>query len=209
MKTLIIDCDGVLFPESQFKKSDMGEFLQTEFSSNNILKEKYIKLYKEIIIRKGQGFFNFIFNLFDKDMTLFDKFCFNMFKSLDYSKIKRDDELFELLLKVGQKYDICILSNNHKYHLDRVYRNLFGKTIEQFPFKSYDISSTLKDGYFHRKQSSDGYKIFLEKINKKNTECIVLDDSLQNIEKCSENKIPYILITNNITLKMVLNKLIN
>ena len=141
-------------------------------------------------------------------MALFDKFCFNMFNSLDYSKIKRDDELFELLLKVGKKYDICILSNNHKFHLDRVYKNLFGKTVEQIPFKSYDISSTLKDGFFHPK-FSDGYKIFLEKINKKNTECIVFDDSLENIEKCVEYKIPYIFITPNNTLKMALEKLTN
>ena len=141
-------------------------------------------------------------------MTLFDNFCFNMFNSCDYSKIKRDDELFELLLKAGKKYDICVLSNNHKFHLDRIYRNLFGKTVEQLPFKSYDISSTLKDGYFHPKNSVDGYRNFLEKINKKNTECLVFDDSSENIEKCSENKIPYIVISGNNTLKMQLKKLI-
>ena len=132
-----------------------------------------------------------------------------MFNSLDYSKIKRDDELFELLLEAGKKYDICVLSNNHRFHLDRVYRNLFGKTLEEFPFKSYDISFTLKDGHFHGKESKDGYKNFLEKINKKNTECIVLDDSLSNIKKCSEYEIPYILITPNNTLKIALKKLIN
>ena len=206
MKTLIIDCDGVLFPDSQFKKSDMGKFLYKEFTSSDAKKEKYNKIFEE---SNEPGFFNFIFNLFDKDMALFDKFCFNMFNSLDYSKIKRDDELFELLLKAGKKYEIYILSNNHKYHMDRVYRNLFGKTIEQFPFKSYDISSTLKDGYFHPKHSIDGLKNFLEKINKKNSECTLIDDSLKVIKKCSEFKIPYIFITSNTTLKMVLKKLTN
>ena len=208
MKTLIIDCDGVLFPESQFKKSDMGKFLQKEFSSSDSQIEKYKKIYKETRERKEKGFFNFIFNLFDKDMTLFDNFCFNMFNSCDYSKIKRDDELFELLLKAVKKYDICVLSNNHKFHLDSIYRNLFGKTVEQLPFKSYDISSTLKDGYFHPKNSVDGYRNFLEKINKKNSECLVFDDSSENIEKCSENKIPYIVISDDNTLKMQLQKLI-
>ena len=209
MKTLIIDCDGVLFPESQFKKSDMGKFLQKEFSSSDSKIEKYKKIYKETRERKEKGFFNFIFNLFDKDMTLFDKFCFNMFNSCDYSKIKRDDELFELLLKAGKKYDICVLSNNHKFHLDSIYRNLFGKTVEQLPFKSYDISSTLKDGYFHPKHSIDGLKNFLEKINKKNNECTLIDDSLKVIKKCCEFKIPYVFITPNNTLKMVLQKLTN
>ena len=146
-------------------------------------------------------------NLVGKDKTLFDKLCYNMIESIDYSKIKRDDELFELLLKVGKKYDICIFTNNHMLHLDKVYRNLFGKTLEEFPFKSYDICSTLKDGYFHPKQSKDGYKNFLEKINKKNTECIVYDDSKKNIQKCIENNIPYEFITPENTLKMALNKL--
>ena len=207
MKTLIIDCDGVLYPEKYLPIYKIVKALKDQATAFNITKEEYNKISSETKKRKEEGIFNLAMNLVGKDKALFDKLCYNMIESIDYSKIKRDDELFELLLKVGKKYDICIFTNNHMLHLDKVYRNLFGKTLEEFPFKSYDICSTLKDGYFHPKQSKDGYKNFLEKINKKNTECIVYDDSKKNIQKCIENNIPYEFITPENTLKMALNKL--
>ena len=140
-------------------------------------------------------------------MDLYNEFCKDMCKTLDYSKIKRNDELYDLLVKTGKKYDICILTNNCKDHLDKIYSRLFGKTIEELPFTSYDISFTFQDEMFHPKQSVDGFTNFLKKINKKNTECIVCDDSKRNIQRCIENKIPYELITIDNTLKKVLNKL--
>ena len=47
----------------------------------------------------------------------------------------------------------------------------------------------------------------LKKSIKKNSECIVCDDSQRNIQRCIENNIPYELISYDNTLKMVLNKL--
>ena len=207
MKTLIIDCDGVLYPEKQLPIYVIIKAMKDQATAFNISQEQYNKISSETRKRKEEGIFNIALNLVGKDQALFDKFCHNMIESIDYSKIKRDDELYELLLKTGKKYDICIFTNNHMLHLDKVYRNLFGKTLEEFPFKSYDICSTLKDGYFHPKQSKDGYLNFLEKINKKNTECIVYDDSKKNIQKCIENNIPYELISPENTLKMALQKL--
>ena len=99
------------------------------------------------------------------------------------------------------------MTNSCKQHLEKVYSQLFGKTIEELPFKSYDISFTFKDGIFHPKQSVDGLTNFIQKINKKNNECILVDDSSKNIKRCEENNIPYEHITKKNTLKMFLNKL--
>ena len=207
MKTLIIDCDGVLYPEYLLPVSELAKAIKNQAISNNITPEQYNKISYETKKRGEEGIFNFVLNLVGKNKDLFDKMCMNTINSLDYSKIKRDDELFELLLKIGKKYEICIFTNNHFLHLDKVYRQLFGKTLEEFPFKSYDICSTLKDGIFHPKQSIDGYRNFLQKINKKNTECIVYDDSRRNIKRCIENNIPYEFITDKNTLKKALKKL--
>ena len=209
MKTLILDCDGVLYPEYLQPISMLVSAMKKQALSNKITIEQYNKISAETIKRGEDGMFNFILNLVGKNMNLFDKFCKNMIDSIDYNNIKRDDELYKLLLKVGKNYEICIFTNNHIYHLDKIYRVLFGKKLEEFPFKSYDITSTFKDGIFHPKQRVYGYPNFLKKIKKKNTECIVYDDSRRNIKRCIENKIPYEYITDSYTLKIALNKLLN
>ena len=207
MKTLIIDCDGVLYPESQLPIYVLVAAIKKEALSNNISLEEYNKISKETKKRGEDGLFNFILNLCGKNMDLFNKFCINVFNSINYNKIKRDDELLELLIKTREKYEICIFTNNHKIHLDKVYMKLFGKTVKDLPFPSYDISFTFKDGIFHPKQSPYGFINFIQKINKKINECIVCDDSKRNINRCIENNIAYEHITEDNTLKMVLKKL--
>ena len=209
MKTLIIDCDGVLYPGYMFPLSKEINALKNQAKLNNITEQEYNQISNETKKRGEEGLYNFILNLCGKDMDKFNKFCSNMINSIsqEYKNIKRDDELFELLLKTGKKYEICILTNDCKIYLEKVYLQLFGKSIEEFPFKSYDITSTFKDGCFHPKQSFDGLTNFIKKINKKNNECILIDDSYRNIKRCIENKIQYEYITASNTLKMVLEKL--
>ena len=209
MKTLIIDCDGVLYPESMVPIYKQVNALKNQAISNNITKQEYNKISNETKKRGEDGLYNFILNLCGKNMDKYNNFCTNMINSIshEYNNIKRDDELFELLVKTGKKYEICILTNNCKIHLEKVYSKLFGKSIEEFPFKSYDITFTFKDGFFHPKQSFDGLTNFIKKINKNKNECILIDDSYRNIQRCIENKIQYEYINEKNTLKMVLNKL--
>ena len=174
---------------------------------SKISSEEYKKISKQTIDRGEEGLYNFILNLNGKNMNSFTEFCEKMIGKVDYNNIKRDDELFELLLKAGNKYEIYILTNNYKTHLDKVYSKLFGKSLKEFPFKSYDITSTFKDVKFHPKQNVDGLPNFL-KIIRKNYECIICDDDKRNINKCIELNIPYEHITYKNSLKKVLNKLI-
>ena len=209
MKTLIIDCDGVLYPESQFSLSKEVKAIENIAYSNNISKEQYNKISKETIKRGEQGLFNFIFNLVHKNMDSYNIFCKTLAESLDYSGIKRDEELFNLLVKASKKYEICILTNDNIFHLDKVYKQLFGKSLQEFPFPSYDITSTYKDGCFHPKQTKEGFINFMTKINKDKNDCIIIDDSYRNIKRCIEIGIQYEYITEGNTLKNVLNKLIS
>ena len=209
MKTLIIDCDGVLYPEYMLPIYKIATSIKKQALSNNITEQEYNNISKETKKRGEEGLYNLVLNLCGKNMDSYNNFCNNMINSMsvEFNKIKRDDELYELLLKTGKNYEICILTNSCKQHLEKVYSQLFGKTIEELPFKSYDISFTFKDGIFHPKQSVDGLTNFIQKINKKNNECILVDDSSKNIKRCEENNIPYEHITKKNTLKMFLNKL--
>ena len=208
MKTLIIDCGGVLFPDSQFSLSKEIEAIEKVAYSYNISKEQYNKISKETKEKDEQGLYNFVLNLVNKDMNLYNEFCKKVVDSLDYSGIKRNEELFNLLVEARKKYEICILTNDTMYHLDKVYKQLFGKSLLEFPFSSYDIGSTFKDGCFHPKQTKEGFINFLEKINKDKKDCIVIDDSYRNIQRCIELGIKYEAITKENTLIKVLKKLI-
>ena len=208
MKTLIIDCGGVLFPDKQFPLSKEIEAIEKYAYSINISKEEYQRISKETINKGEQGLFNFILNLVHKNMNLYNEFCKNVVESLDYSNIKRNDELYNLLLKVSKKYEICFLTNDCIYHLDKIFKQLFGKSLLDFPFSSYDISFTFQDGCFHPKQTKEGYINFLKKINIDKKDCIVIDDSYRNIKRCMEIGIQYEYITEENTLIKVLKKLI-
>ena len=123
--------------------------------------------------------------------------------------MKRDDELYNLLIETSKKYEICIFTNNSIFHLDKVYKQLFGKSLQDFPFPSYDITSTFKNGCFHPKHTKEGYINFLEKINKDKKDCIIIDNKDSNIKKCIEIGIQSEYITKENTINNFLKKLIN
>ena len=208
MKTLIIDCDGVLYPEYQFPLSKEIKAIEEQAYANNISKEHYQKISNETLKRGEQGLYNFILNLCNKNMNSYNIFCKKIVDSID-CKIERNDELYNLLLKGSKKYDICILTNSSNYHLNKVYKYLFGQSLSDFPLPSYDISFTFKDGCFHPKQTKEGYINFMKKINVDKKDCIVIDDSYRNIQRCIELRIQYEYITKENTLINVLNKLIS
>ena len=141
-------------------------------------------------------------------MNSYNEFCKKLADSLDYSNIKRNDQLYNLLLKTSKKYDICILTNDCSFHLDKIYKQLFGKSLQDFPFPSYDVSFTFNDGCFHPKQTKEGYINFMKKINKDKNDCIVIDDSYRNIQRCIELGIQYEYINKENKFENVLNKLI-
>ena len=208
MKILIIDCDGVLYPEYQFPLSKEIKAIELQAYANNISKEQYQKISNETLKRGEQGLYNFILNLCNKNMNSYNIFCKKVVDSID-CKIERNDELYNLLLKASKKYDICIFTNSSNYHLNKVYKNLFGMTLSDFPFPSYDIGFTFKDGCFHPKQTKEGYINFMKKINVDKKDCIVIDDSYRNIQRCIELGIQYEYITKEYTLMNALNKLIS
>ena len=59
-------------------------------------------------------------------MNTYNIFCKKVADSFDYADIERNDELYNLLLKASKKYNICILTNDCNYHLDKIYKKLFG-----------------------------------------------------------------------------------
>ena len=180
-KTLILDCDGVLYPTTQISLRDFVRALKETAKARHISDEEYKRASEASLNKKAQGMFNFILELSQGDAGRFDDFCQDMFGRVDYSKITHDDVLKKRLKEVRKTHDVVILTNNHMAHLDKVLEARFGETSETLGIPCFDIRSTEKDGRFHPKQSDLGLSLFAQKIGKKPSECILVDDAPVNI----------------------------
>ena len=171
MKTLIIDCDGVLYPEYQFPLSKEIKAIEEQAYANNISKENYQKISNETLKRGEQGLYNFILNLCNKNMNSYNIFCKKIVDSIE-CKIERNDELYNLLLKGSKKY-----VTKREFLVKWVgYRNMTWEPEENLK----NCKETL-DKYFKRKKiESNGDK-------EKN----IIYNQLLKLSECQKNNHSY------------------
>lgn len=206
-KTLILDCDGVLYPTTQISLRDFVSAMKRTAEARNISTEEYNRSSEASLAKNAKGMFNFILELTGGDRKAFNSFCSEMFDRVDYSKITRDDALKKRLSEVQKTHDVVILTNNHAAHLEKVLNARFGETSETLGIPCYDIRSTEKGGMFHPKQSEIGLSVFAEKIGKKPSECILVDDTPANIKAAKQIGMGGVLITEKNTLSRYLSAL--
>ncbi|EAY20529.1 hypothetical protein TVAG_239020 [Trichomonas vaginalis G3] len=186
-ETLLIDCDGVLFPESalpiaKITQSLKNAALKIGYSAADI-KEARKKAEKN----QELGLFNSIWELSGKDIERFESICSEAFKTIDYSKIISNRKLYDLLKNASEYYNIFIATNNHLLHFRKVFERLFEMEFSDDCFITcIDITQTLDNGCFHPKQSIDGLKIFARVAKTRPEMCILLDDSSINIQRAKK-----------------------
>ena len=140
-------------------------------------------------------FYSYIFYVSENLNIKIDDFIERMINNINYSHIKRDDEwILEKLEKLNQNYEICICTNNHKRHLDKVLKAKFGIMSNNFPYPILDVT----------------YVENLEKhFNIKSSDFLWIDDTPTVLEKISEFWWNCILINENNSLIEVLGALHN
>ena len=204
-KLLILDCDGVLYPASNITHGDfVSAFEKTakKFGKWDIVRNENLD--------SPIGFWERIYGICGKDRAVFDEFCKNMVSNINYEKIRKSHILFNLLTSAKKKFDISILSDNHKYHLEQVMIHRFGMGVADFEamgIKCYDITSTEKNGKFFPKCAEDSLSEFLKKKNKTVDECIFVDNSMTNVSAGRKIGIETIYISQNRTLQGYLKKI--
>ena len=212
-RVLLVDCDGVISPLSAVP-------IKSLISSVQIIAKKWLfsdSQYKEAnkdLHGKGNGelgLFNGIYKLVGKDMQKYEDFCKDVFDIMDYSKLKLNTKLYSLLEEASLYYDIYIATNNHRTHVKNVVLNVFGKNIDkdEVCFKVIDITMTLRDGYFHPKQSTDGLSIYASLANSPPENCILIDDSYHNIELAESIHMESYLISNYYSVNQCLMEMIS
>ena len=207
-KTLIIDCDGVLYPASELTLKDFVEAMKSTYREDlKVSSEVQERVSNETLAKKHLGMFNYINAICKETEYNFDEFCNKMFDRVDYSKISKDIALFNLLCAETKKNDVLILTNNHIVHLNKVLQQRFGKNIfemQEAGIKCFDIKSTMKNGVFYPKQDPKALTLFADRLGVAVEDCVLIDDSKRNIDAAKSVGMQTVLIDDNFTLKQYL-----
>lgn len=207
-KTLVLDCDGVLYPLSAIPNAQFIEAFKNAISSLGISEPQYQEASSRAKAKKALGLFNFAREICQDFGVSFEAFCDGFVANLNYANILRDDELLELIYEVQKYYNIAIYTNNHIKHLNKVLDVKFGKNTSNIGFVCYDITSTYFNNIFHPKKSDLGLLMVAEKLGQEPEDCILIDDAEFNCAKALSIGMEAVLITEDFTLKEYLQILL-
>lgn len=199
ISTLVIDCDGVLYPLSELSTREIVSAMKDVYRNQAHISGDIQVAASDKTIREGHlGMFNYIKEMCNQSGYDFKLFCRQLADKIDYSRIKPNPLLLKMLQKKAQEQKVVIFSNNSAEHLEKVMLRLFGKTrqqMEETGISVYDITVVEKDGYFLPKQSREGLTFFLRKLNKNPEESMLLDDTQTNIQAAKRQGMQALLIT--------------
>lgn len=185
-KMLVLDCDGVIYPLSDIPHSEFMGALYAALESLGISRENFKEAMAQSRAESAHGIFNFALRVCRNTGASFDEFCRRFVDSINYSNIKPNPRLFELLKQVSKKYDMVIFTNNHILHLNKILNLVFSCNADTVGFKCFDITSTYRDGVFHPKKSEQGLLMIAERLGLTPAECILVDDDATNCNRARE-----------------------
>lgn len=210
-QTLILDCDGVLYPISQISLAEFVDAMkQTYREELKIDGKTQAQISEKTISEKRLGMFNYIKAMCDYADYNFDEFCLKMQDRVDYDKITPDYGLYNQLLNTAKDRQVVILTNNHVAHLDKVLQKRFGKNlfeVEADGIECYDIKTMERNGVFYPKQDPMALKLFAAKINHTPENCTLVDDTEKNLTSAKQVGMKTVLISEKFTLKQYLQQL--
>lgn len=181
---IIIDCDGVLYEESELDKNAIiyGFNKACEVLSAPDAKIKFVEDCTKD--KPVKGVYNYINYVANKIGISPESFIKKTVEHIDYSHIQPDQNgILEKLKKIQNKFKICICSNNHLLHINEVIKAKFTMESKELPFEIFDMTYAEKDGEFYPKESD----VFIQKLEKhfniSADRFLWIDDSQQIIEK--------------------------
>lgn len=206
MKNIIMDCDGVLYPLSELPTLRIISAAKETYRKDlGITGEEQAGISEQTIHDGRLGLFNYIKALCEYKNFNFNKFCDNMAERIDYDNIRPNMSLWKKLQTLSSQYNLAILSNNSRPHIEKVAQRLFSKSISEMEdagIKIFDITS-LKgfDGWFRPKREPCSLEIFAHKNGYEPRETILFDDVMQNITAAHRAGMRATLITPENTLE--------
>ena len=157
--------------------------------------EKYQTIGRNARDNGAKGVFNFMSYLAKESKCPLAEFKEEMIAKLDYSKIGFDAPLKKEMLQARKKFDLAIVSNNMRKHIYTVYNRVFQATPEEMGVRVLGIEDTEYDGVFHPKQTQEGIRTICHHLGKELSDCILFDDTQQNLESAAMMGLGTVLIT--------------
>lgn len=205
---LFIDFDQTMTNGDDLTKSLLNAIYCIEFERGvDQSKAKSIGLQTR---KEGKyGIYNFILALCNNKLNDFQIFCQELFKRIDYSSIRKDEKLMNIMKEASKKFDLYILTNNHRTHVDLGLKKLFGVGIDEVDFiRSFDILETYHDGQFWPKQTPGAYEMACSRVGAKVSECTLIDDLVNNVKMARSIGMRTCLVKHE-NLFQILTRLIN
>lgn len=181
IKTLIFDNNGVL-------TTTEGNGIKTLADLFEVEESEFLGAWKKHALDVDDGsissdqFLQNVIDHFDK------KVDFNDLKKIYFTFYERDDEMHEIVKKLGEKYQIALLSNFGDSYLefDKKWKNneTFGENV--FVSAYLGIKKPEKEIYLHA----------LKNLDAKAEESIFVDDRLENIDAAKSLGMKGILFKN-------------
>lgn len=208
-EVLLIDCDGVLFPETCLPITEINQAIRETATKRGYQHKDLVDAKNRAVQNHEIGLFNVVWELVNKNINVYEDFCTEAFSLINYSRISKNEKLLELLKHISQYYDIYIATNNHYLHVKNVISKLFELDLNEQSFINViDITKTLHNGCFHPKQSFEGLEIYAKLAKSIPQKCILLDDNAVNVTRANEIKMRSYQITLVANLEFTLKELL-
>ncbi len=208
-KLIIIDCDGVLYHPSELDINAMVYAFNDVCDDLGLSKEKFTHTGHCTSDKPVQGFCNYIAFIAKKSGITLDEFIKKMVDHINYSKIQPDqNDILKKLNQLEKKYKICICTNNHLIHLDKVLKAKFNISSKDLSFEVFDMCYAYKNGIFYNKESPQFISKLEEHFHIKANEFLWIDDNPEITQKLETYGCQTILVTEENPLSRILEKLI-
>ena len=184
---LLIDLDDVIVSTEELPLKDItdaGEKYLIETGQKT--KEELLKIKEHAKSIGENGIFNYFLNICDHNIEKYEVLCAEAFKRVDYSKVSKDPHLYQLFLKVCDKYNVYVTTSNHHTHVELVFKARFDCDITKLPIHIIDINTTYKNGRFYLKREPSGMQVIIEKTKLDPHKCTLIDDLESNCNYAKE-----------------------
>ena len=207
-KLLILDCDWVLYKPNELDINAMVYAFNDVCDELNCIEYKFTRIEHCTEDKPVKWFYNYIAYISNLLSINIDDFIDKMVSKIDYSNIKFDSEwILETIKSKDSNYEICICTNSHKKHIDKILKAKFGLTLDNFPYPCFDVDYAKSEWVYYSKQSPEFISKLEKQFNIKSSNFIWIDDTQTVLEKISVYWWQCILIDENNSFLKVLKSL--
>ena len=191
VQAVFVDCDGVLYDVDLLTYEEMVSACQMASKELGLSLDNFDEVRANLKQKGFHGLYNTVLKLCQAQNIAFEKIADRMVEMLDYSRIKPNPELLDLLQCVSQKRKVYIFTNNTYVHLNRIFNCLFGKDVAQSGINVITIESTLGNGFFYPKRMPGVFQHWCKKIGVLPQNALMLDDTDNVIQAAKEQGLQY------------------